>query len=487
MADFDNDRGDLPEETGTSPNADENSVRPDVPEGSEAPVPGEPPAEEGGSGIDPVLTETVTESLFASEESPDPDKAADASETDPEKAANGINGVMIGMSLCDAVAQAVGHDRFHGGVRPENISVRDGQVFLGSTLKHGVGEFTPQELEYMAPELFWDGIRSPSADVYSVGLVLYSLFNYGRLPFWPSSGAITPNARASALQKRMSDEAVTPPASADAELAAIILRALAFRTEDRWKDVTELREALGGCDASNSPIDVSLAMTGLLTRNAEPPAETPGTASKNNTYYDEGEISITRQPKRRRNLSWLWILLALAFIAGAVVLLVNDNFRITPPDPTPTPEPTAIPTVTPSPTKRPSGPNYVVYREDVSWEAAVSRCKELGGQLAIPADDEELTAVTRLCNNEGLEFAWLGASRQPDGKWVTPDGEEVFFFNWSPGEPSMVDGGDGAAENYLLLWHMNDDSWLYNDSREDPLEDYGYIYSGKIGFVCKMW
>ena len=103
------------------------------------------------------------------------------------------------------------------------------------------------------------------------------------------------------------------------------------------------------------------------------------------------------------------------------------------------------------------------------------------------ADEEELTAVTRLCNNEGLEFAWLGASRQPDGKWVTPDGEEVFFFNWSPGEPSMVDGGDGAAENYLLLWHMNDDTWLYNDSREDPLDEYGFICGGKIGFVCKMW
>ena len=216
MADFDNDRGDLPEESGASPNAEEDIVRPDVPEGSESPASGGLPAEEGGTVIDPVLSETVTESLFASEEAPDPEKAADAADAGAETAASGINGVMIGMSLCDAVAQAVGRERFHGGVRPENISVRDGQVFLGSTLKHGVGEFTPQELEYMAPELFWDGIRSPSADVYSVGLVLYSLFNYGRLPFWPAAGAITSNARASALQKRMSDEAVTPPASADA-------------------------------------------------------------------------------------------------------------------------------------------------------------------------------------------------------------------------------------------------------------------------------
>ena len=45
MADFDNDRGDLPEESGASPNAEEDIVRPDVPEGSESPASGGPPAE----------------------------------------------------------------------------------------------------------------------------------------------------------------------------------------------------------------------------------------------------------------------------------------------------------------------------------------------------------------------------------------------------------------------------------------------------------
>ena len=88
------------------------------------------------------------------------------------------------------------------------------------------------------------------------------------------------------------------------------------------------------------------------------------------------------------------------------------------------------------------------------------------------------------CPCSQVEVAVLGAL-QPGA--TQADGEEVFFFNWSPGEPSMVDGGDGAAENYLLLWHMNDDTWLYNDSREDPLDEYGFIYGGKIGFVCKMW
>ena len=159
-------------------------------------------------------------------------KTAPAAEKKAESAkADGLGGVGLAISLCDAVLYSVGRDHFHGGIRPDNISVRGDKAYLGGTLQHTVGEFTPQELEYMAPELFWDGIRTPTADVYSIGLILYSLYNYGRLPFWPVSGAITPNARASALQKRMSNEEIQPPASADAELAGIILRALAFRIE----------------------------------------------------------------------------------------------------------------------------------------------------------------------------------------------------------------------------------------------------------------
>ena len=449
----------------------------------------EAPAEENASAAD----ETQKQEGAVPGEA---DQSAQAPKT------GGVNGISLGMSLCDAVLYAVGRDRFHGGIRPDNISVRDGQVFLGGTLKHNVGEFTPQELEYMAPELFWDGIRSPTADVYSLGLVLYSLYNYGRLPFWPAGGAITPNARAAALQRRMSDESLQPPEGADAELAAVILRALAFRTEERWQDVAELRDALGGCDAENSPVDISLALTGLLARNAENrPAEQIPTQTKDHTYFDEGEISGGRRPQRRRNLSWLWILLAILFIAGAVVLLLNDQFKIrrepeTTPEPVvtaiptapPTEEPTPEPTDTPEPTKKPSGPKYVVFREDVSWTKAVERCQEMGGKLAVPRSETELNDIIRLCNNEDLTYVWLGASWQMDErKWLTPDGEEILFFKWTPGEPSMIDAGDEAPENYLLMWKTDEDTWQYNDSREDPIREYAWLYSGVIGFVCQMW
>lgn len=456
--------------------------------------------------------EAPTEDMPAApaEDAPDapaePPAPAESGEQAPPEDTTSFNGISLGMALCDAVLYAVGREQFHGGVRPDNISVRDDQVFLGSTLKHTVGEFTPQELEYMAPELFWDGIRSPSADVYSLGLVLYSLYNYGRLPFWPNAGVITPNARAAALQKRMGDQPLIPPARADAELAAVILRALAFRTEERWQDVAELRDALGSCDAANSPIDISLAMSGLLSRSTEPrDTEPPAQTGKTRPRQDDGELSQIRAPRKRRNLSWLWILLLVILIAGAVVMLLNDNFSSpslpnepvatavpTPePTPAPTPEPTPEPTPTPVPVKKPTGPKYMVFQEDVSWTEAERKCQEYGGWLAMPANEEEFNAIIRLCGNEHLTYVWLGASRQTDEnnteKWISTTGELVTYYTtWADGEPSKVDPGDGAEENYMLLWNLND-QWVLNDSRDDPLQDFGYIYRGQIGYVCQMW
>lgn len=472
------------------PVPEEASAVPEAAPAAPADVTEQPAAEENAQTPEPAPEEAQQTDAQPEEKQPE--------ETRQEE--KGVNGISIGMSLCDAVIYAVGRERFHGGVRPNNISVRDSQVFLGGTLKHGVGEFTPQELEYMAPELFWDGVRSPAADVYSIGLVLYSLYNYGRLPFWPTSGAITPNARASGLQRRMSDEPLVPPERADAELAAVILRALAFRPEERWHDVVELRDALGSCDAANSPVDISLAMSGLLTRNTDTrTGDASATPEKPHTYYDEGEIAGGRRPQPRRNLSWLWILLGLLFLAGAVVLLVNDQFGFDQPTPsatpsstpivtpTPTAEPTEEPTPTAEPTKRPSGPKYVVYREDVSWSEAVTRCQEEGGWLAMPTTEAELQDIARVCNNEGLQFVWLGASRQEDGNWYSTGDEMVTYFPWAEGEPSIVDAGDGAAEDYMLLWRTDGESWYFNDSREDPVTDYPWIYSGQIGFVCQMW
>ena len=459
-----------------------------APEPEKTPEPAETPKEETPEPAEPAGEDkSAPETL---KEAPAEEKKAESAKAD------GLSGVGLAISLCDAVLYSVGREHFHGGIRPDNISVRGDKAYLGGTLQHSVGEFTPQELEYMAPELFWDGIRTPTADVYSIGLILYSLYNYGRLPFWPVSGAITPNARASALQKRMSNEEIQPPASADAELAGIILRALAFRIEERWHDVRELKDAPGGCDDAGAAVDISLAMSGLLMRSTDAAAiDRRDGQGRGRTYFDDGDISAGRRPQRRKSFRWLWALLAAIVVVGAVVAAyasgAADNkepqVQVTPtPEPTqaPTPTPTATPEPTPSPT--PKGPRYVVYAENVSWTQAQQRCEELGGTLAVPLTEDEYNEIVRVCTSAKCNYVWLGAERQADGNWRDTDGEIITFFRWDEGEPSGIDIGDNAPENYLMMWRR-EDGWYYNDSRENPLLDFYAFYGDNVGFVCQMW
>ncbi len=475
--------GSVPEAVGT-----DTEMEPSLPqEESAAPQEGEAPLPEGELS-----------------QPPEAEEAPALEET--EEAGSRISGIRLAEGICQALLAAGGQERFHGGVRPDNVTVQDGQVYLGPRLKHGVGEFTPLELEYMAPELFWDGIRSPAADVYSVGLVLYSVYNYGRLPFWPSTGAVTPNIRAGALQRRMSGDDVPPPAAGGRELREIILRALSFRTEERWQDARELLDALGSCEEEEEPADISLVLTGEVERRTgvpEPAAmRKPSLISDTETDEEFSRRTSRRRPSRRRGPSWAWVVVLVVLIAGALVLLLRDQGQRSPglvngtPDavisniPTATPVITATPTMeatdTPEPTAVPEGPRFVAYREDVSWSEAQARCEELGGRLAMPITQDELEEIIQVCEQAGLQKVWLGAHRQEDDSWISTSGDMVMFFFWGDNEPSFVDAGDGAAEDYMMLWYY-DGQWSGNDSREDPLEDYYWAYAGQIGFVCQMY
>ena len=132
---------------------------------------------------------------------------------------------------------------FFGGIRPDNIGYTDdGNVTLGTPAGTNSDQRSTEELEFMAPEVFWSGAQSPAADVYSVGLLLFAGVSNGLLPFYPAAPA--PNDRADALKRRMNGDELPIPRSAGKELAAIIRKATAFRAEDRYQTPEELRSAL---------------------------------------------------------------------------------------------------------------------------------------------------------------------------------------------------------------------------------------------------
>ena len=95
---------------------------------------------------------------------------------------------------------------YHGGIRPDNISrTGDGTVGLGAPARTDTKDWTTEELEFMAPEVFWSGSLDASADVYSLGLLLYAGVMGGRLPFYPDDRAPQPEDMAAALRRRMDE------------------------------------------------------------------------------------------------------------------------------------------------------------------------------------------------------------------------------------------------------------------------------------------
>ena len=139
--------------------------------------------------------------------------------------------------LCLHVKSEVGSRAYRGGIFPENICVSDeGDYAIGPAR---LEKWSGQELEFVAPELYWHGETGPASDVYSLALLVYYGLGEGKLPFETAS--------ASGQLARMSGKALPAPKNAGKRLAEVLEKATAFRTADRYQSPEELQIMLESC------------------------------------------------------------------------------------------------------------------------------------------------------------------------------------------------------------------------------------------------
>jgi len=162
--------------------------------------------------------------------------------------------IKLGCDICQALILCHGNDILHRDIKPENIFInRNGNYKLGdfgisriisnapmSMASTGIG--TP---EYAAPEQT-SGKYDKRVDIYSLGLVLYELSNQQHLPFARST-----YVRPDDVNKRMAGVPIPAPAKASKELSAVILKACAFKPENRYQTVQEFADAL--CALTTNP------------------------------------------------------------------------------------------------------------------------------------------------------------------------------------------------------------------------------------------
>ena len=196
----------------------------------------------------------------------------------------------LGRDIAAALACCHREKILHRDVKPQNIFVsREGTYKLGD---FGVAEREEKvggglivgTKNFVAPEVFNNLPYGASADLYSLGLVLYWLLNERRTPFLPlPPGVPTLMDKEEALSRRFGGEAIPAPAHGSPELRRIVLKALACDPGGRYQSAEEMlrdleaaalrlrREAYPGAFASAEPEKAASPRPAMAPRPESPP------------------------------------------------------------------------------------------------------------------------------------------------------------------------------------------------------------------------
>ncbi len=209
----------------------------------------------------------------------------------------------IGMTIADLLRYGESRHVLHHDIKPDNLFMNSldmcklGDFGLVRTLDAGASTRTrgAGTDAFIAPEVARREPYDVRSDVYSLGLVLYWLLNGQRMPFADAE------SYEKAIGRRLRGQAIPAVPGIDERLMRAVLRACAFRPEDRFAGGEALRDALRSMG--------SMPQTSVGGARREPPpgekphaepssgaAEKPQSAETDFDYrYDPGTgVTITR-------------------------------------------------------------------------------------------------------------------------------------------------------------------------------------------------
>jgi len=158
----------------------------------------------------------------------------------------------LGIDMCRALELCQRYNIIHRDIKPENIFVSEtgsyklGDFGIARTIERTTSGLSKKgTFTYMAPEVYKGEQYGSSVDIYSLGLVMYRLLNNNRAPFLPAFPApITHNDREESIIKRIGGTPIPVPINGDERLSRIVLKACAYRSQDRYGSPGKMRAEL---------------------------------------------------------------------------------------------------------------------------------------------------------------------------------------------------------------------------------------------------
>jgi serine/threonine protein kinase len=405
----------------------------------------------------------------------------------------GLDDVLrLGIDMARALLLCEKHRIVHRDIKPQNI-------FISPNGDYKLGDFgVAREMEkstmnlsrkgtynYMAPEVFHGQPGKATVDIYSLGIVLYTLLNGGRAPFLAPPPAELPSTRERELAqtKRLGGEPLPPLSGQPAALNELILKMCAFDPKARYQNARELAEAMESV-AYELRADKTVCLfswIGANTPDVVPPdAITEGEGSRwidgTPVVKPEPELPLPVSapeplpPPAQAKKKLLAILAgALAFVAlvGLAVWASTQNSGITVGTPT-TKETTMIENANPTIMEY-SGHRYWVVQAARSYEDAIAFCEGMGGHLLTINSAAEQEFILSLLPDFDSSAYWLFATLSGD-KWHWGTDEQFEYTNFLPGEPS--DNG----EAFLILTNAySGGTWGWNNCTAEDDDRYCFV------------
>ena len=444
------------------------------------------------------------------------------------------DGIKIGIDICKALEVCERNKIIHRDIKPENVFRSDqgdyklGDFGIARQMEKTVAGTKTGTYSYMAPEVYNRQPYNMTVDIYSLGILLYRLFNNGRFPFLPPYPAtISYLDKEKADLKRLAGEEMPDPCNADPQISYVIKKACAYNPKDRYSTADELaqdlKKLLHDLTANYDPTgnnekvlnpEAEVERSGesisteestvLLDTSTQPrqddsvvnsedyalPINVEGsTANDSSLFQEENNVSSKKKPRKYLLYFFAGILISLLFIIVGIrtdffTILTNKKQSEAITDK----EHTESKSTQEKQSNEDVGHSYELIDVGLTWYDARDICYKSGGHLAVITSDEEQKEISRLLVEGKKNNYWIGGYQRGDSfSWIT--GEEWNYDKWAPNQPDT----DSIEQECVMIYRLDNPNTRSTEILGDwndlafsgEYEDETFFGLDNFGFICE--